>query len=162
MRIDSGSRFTKLLFLIRTAIESDAEAVSELIEGLSGYFAAGSISEISQNFWGSISVRAVAERIASPDFCCFVAEDDKGLVGFVAFRYPCHLFHLFVAENVQSRGLGTLLWQKILDQSDCPEITVNSSAFAIPFYQRLGFVRVGLEKSVDGIWYSPMLFRNNS
>jgi GNAT superfamily N-acetyltransferase len=150
-----------LSFLIRSAIESDAAAVSKLIEGLSGYFATASISQISQSFRDTISVEAVAERIASSDFCCFVAEDHKGLSGFVAFRNPSHLFHLFVAQPAQSRGLGKLLWQKVLDQSTCAEITVNSSIFAIPFYQRLGFVRAGPDQSVDGISYAPMTFMNS-
>jgi len=143
-----------LSFLIRKAIESDALTVSELIIGLSEYFASASISQISQKFWDSISVEAVTERIASPDYCCFVAEDVNGLSGFVAFRNPSHLFHLFVAAHAQSQGLGKLLWQKVLDRSACSKITVNSSVFAIPFYQRLGFTQVGLDKTEDwiGVW----------
>ena len=145
-------------FLVRPAIESDALAVSELIAGLSEYFASGSVSQISQKFWDSISVEAVTERIVSSDYICFVAEDIHGLGGFVAFRRPSHLFHLFVASHAQSRGLGKLLWQKVLDQSARSQITVNSSVFAIPFYQRLGFVRTGLDRSEGGISYSPMMF----
>lgn len=148
--------------LIRTAIESDAPAVSELIEALAGYFASGSVSQISQKFWDSISVEAVTKRIASPDFCCFVAEDNNGLSGFVAFRNPSHLFHLFVATRAQSQGLGRLLWLKVLDLSVSSKITVNSSIFAIPFYQRLGFVRLGPDKSEDGISYSPMVFTDDN
>ena len=149
-------------FLIRKAIQADALAVSELIVGLSEYFASGPVSQISQKFWDSISVEAVTARIISSDYICFVAEDIYGLSGFVAFRSPSHLFHLFVASRVQSRGLGKLLWQKVLDQSTCSKITVNSSVFAIPFYQRLGFVRTGLDKSEGGISYSPMVFTNDS
>ena len=145
-------------FLIRTASQSDALAVSTLVAGLSEYFASGPVSQISQEFWNSISVEAVTERIISPDYICFVAEDIHGLSGFVAFRSPSHLLHLFVASHAQSRGLGKLLWQKVLDQSACSQITVNSSVFAIPFYQRLGFERVGPDKSEDGISYSPMVF----
>ena len=148
--------------MIRQAIESDALAVSELIAGLSEYFASGPVSQISQEFWDSISVEAVTERIDSPDYICFVAEDIHGLSGFIAFRSPSHLFHLFVASRVQSRGLGKLLWQKVLDQSTCSKITVNSSVFAIPFYQRLGFMRAGPDKSEGGISYSPMVFTNDS
>jgi len=155
-------RSTRLSFLIRPAIESDALAVSELTAGLSEYFASGSVSQISQEFWDSISVEAVTGRIVSPDYDCFVAGDTDGLSGFVAFRKPSHLFHLFVASRAQSRGLGKLLWQKVLERSACPEITVNSSVFAIPFYQRLGFVRVGPDKSEGGISYSPMVFTKGS
>ena len=149
-------------FLIRKAVQSDALAVSKLIAGLSEYFASDPVSQISQEFWDSISVEAVTERIISPDYICFVAEDIHGLIGFVAFRGPSHLFHLFVASHAQSRGLGKLLWQKVLDQSACSQITVNSSVFAIPFYQRLGFVRAGLDKSEGGISYSPMVFTIDS
>ena len=148
-------------FLIRTAIESDALAVSELIAGLSEYFASGSVSQMSQKFRDSVSAEAVTERIASPDYCCFVAEDVNGLSGFVAFRNPSHLFHLFVAAHAQSQGLGKLLWQKVLERSACSKITVNSSIFAIPFYQRLGFTQVGLDRTEDGISYSPMVFTND-
>lgn len=149
-------------FLIRTAIESDALAISGLIEGLSEYFASGSVSQVSQKFWDSISVEAVTERITSRDFRCFVAEDVNGLSGFVAFRNPSHLLHLFVATHAQSQGLGRLLWQKVLDLSVSSKITVNSSIFAIPFYQRLGFVRAGPEKSEGGISYLPMVLTNDS
>lgn len=133
--------------------------------GLSEFFASGCISQMSQKFWDSVSAEAVTERIASPDYCCFVAEDINGLSGFVAFRNPSHLFplfHLFVAAHAQSQGLGKLLWQKVLDRSSCSKITVNSSVFAIPFYQRLGFTRFGLDKTEDGISYSPMVFTNDS
>ena len=146
------------MFVIRPAIESDALAVSELIAGLSEYFASGSVSQISKIFWDSISVETVTERIVSPNFNCFIAEDIDGLSGFVTFQNPSHLLHLFVAARAQSRGLGKLLWQKVLNQSACSKITVNSSIFAIPFYQRLGFVRVGLDRSEGGIAYSPMVF----
>ena len=148
-------------FLIRTAIESDAPAVSGLIEGRSEYFAFGSVSQVSQEFWDSISVEAVTERMASPDYRCFVAEDVNGLSGFVAFRNPPHLFHLFVAKHAQSRGLGRLLWQKVFDLSASSKITFNSSIFAIPFYQRLGFVRAGPEKSEGGISCLPMVLTND-
>lgn len=152
----------KLSFSTRRAVESDALAVSELIVGLSEYFASDSVTQISQKFWDSVSVKAVADRITSSDFYCLVAEDSNGLSGFVAFRNPSHLFHLFVAAHAQSCGLGKLLWQKVLDHSACSEISVNSSVFAVPFYRRLGFTRVGPDKSEDGISYIPMVRKSDS
>ena len=130
--------------------------------GLSEYFASGSDTQISQKFWDSVSVDAVADRIGSREFYCLVAGGPNDLSGYAALRNRSHLFHLFVAKHSQSQGLGKQLRQEVLAHFGNSEITVNSSLFAVPFYQRLGFTRVGLDKSEDGITYAPMVFKNDS
>ncbi|MEO5170498.1 GNAT family N-acetyltransferase, partial [Bacteroides ovatus] len=42
----------------------------------------------------------------------------------------------------------------------CPvnEMTVNSSTYAIPFYQSLGFDKIAGKQCTNGITYTPMKF----
>jgi hypothetical protein len=47
------------------ASQADAHRVSELIVGLAGFFAAGSVDEISDRFMSSIGEAAVEKRFAS-------------------------------------------------------------------------------------------------
>ena len=34
--------------------------------------------------------------------------------------------------------------------------TVNSSQYALPFYEKLGFIQVGPEENREGVVYTPM------
>jgi ribosomal protein S18 acetylase RimI-like enzyme len=149
-------------FSFRLATEADAPGVSELIVGLAGFFAASSVDEISDKFMASIGVEAVAERFASSQFHCFVAEDSAGLCGFAALRDSSHLYHLFVSERAQSQGLGRLLWNEALRESSCPEISVNATVSAVGFYESLGFVRAAPDVVEDGIAFAPMVFNVDS
>jgi ribosomal protein S18 acetylase RimI-like enzyme len=145
-------------YSFRPATQADAHRVSELIVGLAGFFAAGSVDEISDCFMASIGEAAVEKRFASSEFKCMVAEDSEGICGFAAVRNASHLYHLFVATRVQSQGLGRLLWREVLSQSPCSEISVNASVFAVGFYERLGFVRSAPDVVEDGIAFAPMVF----
>jgi ribosomal protein S18 acetylase RimI-like enzyme len=149
-------------FSFRLATEADAHGVSELIVGLAGFFAASSIDEISDRFMASIGEKAVAERFASSQFHCFVAEDSEWLCGFAALRDPSHLFHLFVSARAQSQGLGRLLWKEVLRESSCSEISVNATVSAVGFYESLGFVRAAPDVIEDGIAFAPMAFNVDS
>ena len=57
-----------------------------------------------------------------------------------------HVYHLFVDTLVQKRGLGRRLFQvareAALAAGGSGEFTVNSSNYAVGFYERLGFRRL--------------------
>ena len=60
---------------------------------------------------------------------------------------------LFVDEALHRRGVATTLWNLALqrvapDPATPVEITVNSSDYAIAFYESLGFVRVPFERPI--------------
>ncbi len=149
-------------FSIRLAQQTDAKAVSALIIGLSDFFAISSSTQNADKFWQSVSPKAVAERISSDSYVCYVAENPSGLCGFVALRGRSHLYHLFVAEHSHRQGLARLLWRKILDHANKPKITVNSSVYAVPVYERLGFIKTEPERCEDGITFVPMVFKTEN
>jgi len=89
-----------------------------------------------------------------------VAESRGRIVGFVGVRDNRHLYHLFVANDFQRRGVARRLWTVVREQciaaGNPGSFTVNSSNNAIPVYERLGFVRSGPAKNDGGIVYNPM------
>ena|SRR5687768_7203901 len=89
-----------------------------------------------------------------------VAEADDTLAGVAATRDNRHLYHLFVADEYQGHGLATQLWRIARDAClaahDTHEFTVNSSRFAVGFYEKLGFVRQAEFQEHDGVISIPM------
>lgn len=75
-------------------------------------------------------------------------------------RDSAHLFTLFVAEDFQGQGLGRRLWE--LARAEClaagnpGAFTVNSSKYAVPVYERFGFVVAGPVQTRNGVLYVPM------
>ena len=99
----------------------------------------------------------MSERLSQ--FQYQVIEHDSEIVGVVGMRRPSHLFHLHVAPSFHKRGLGRRLWNAAkeralqLDQPD--RFTVNSSTYAVPFYEKLGFQAAAPEIR-GGVEFVPM------
>ncbi len=89
-----------------------------------------------------------------------VAEMDGVVVGFIAMRDKRHLFHLFVDKPWHRRGVARRLWevarQAALDGGNDGVFTVNSSNYAMPVYERFGFVRTAPTQESKGLRYNPM------
>jgi GNAT superfamily N-acetyltransferase len=89
-----------------------------------------------------------------------VAEVDGAIAGFVAVRDCNHLFHMFVGARWQRQGIGRRLWEVARAQAIAAggsgAFTVNSSNFAVPVYEAMGFVRTAPMQSLKGLFYNPM------
>ena len=70
-----------------------------------------------------------------------------------------HIALFFVAEERLGQGIGKALFQHVLSHCPGPLLTVHSSPYAVPVYQRLGFTADGPERQEDGIRYTPMTYR---
>lgn len=92
-------------------------------------------------------------------FVYHVALVDGVLAGFVGVRGGTHLFHLFVDEAFQRRGIAGALWQTARAAALVPGhpgiFTVNASNVAVPFYAALGFERTA-PMQADTVPYNPM------
>lgn len=89
----------------------------------------------------------------------FGAYEGNELFGVVATREnQSHICCFFVRACYQRQGIGKMLWEHLLKQSNCSMITVNSSPYAVAFYHRLGFSDTDSEQLVDGIRFTPMKF----
>ena len=77
----------------------------------------------------------------------------KELIGVIATRNAGkHIALFFVDENYQRRGVGRRLFEAVRTE----KMTVNSSPFAVPVYQRLGFTATAPEQTVNGLRFTPM------
>ncbi len=149
--------------LIKTATVEDAERISRLVCGLAEEFFLDEFGpEGLAYFVGENTPVKVRERLAG-DYRFFLAEHGRELAGVTALRGASHLYHLFVAKPWQRQGLARRLWLTIhracLQSGHCEVITVNSSTYAIPVYERFGFTKKGPPERKNGVVHHPMEFR---
>jgi GNAT superfamily N-acetyltransferase len=82
--------------------------------------------------------------------------------GVIEVRNYDHISLFFVSKNYQNKGIGKKLHE--LAVSKCiaikPNVTkieVHSSPYAVPIYEKLGFVKTSIEQVVNGMKFTPML-----
>jgi len=82
---------------------------------------------------------AIAQRIQAP--MVFVAEVDGEIAGVLRGR-PGRLHSLFVSANHHGHGIGRALvtrFEEACRRKGATKITLASTLFAVPFYQRMGY-----------------------
>ncbi|WP_099737366.1 GNAT family N-acetyltransferase [Comamonas sp. 26] len=145
-------------FVIRQARASDAEAASRLVTGLAHYFLSDPNSAGVRPFMARLTPSSYAERLSSTQFNHYIAEDSVGLCGVIALRDESHLYHLFVRADAQGQGVSRALWHYAKAQSKHSTFTVNSSLFAVPVYEHLGFVAKTSPQKSNGLVFVPMVY----
>lgn len=139
----------------------DAEAISALTDALARRWIWPDCDARGRDaLSGAMSVAATRGRLTSTGYAYLVAEKDGQVIGVAGMRLPHHLYHLFVDDASQRRGLARRLWQELRHhphlQSWPGAVTVNASRGAVGFYHKLGFVRAGDEENRGGIRSFPM------
>jgi len=87
------------------------------------------------------------------------AFEGETLAGMIATRNNGgHITLFFVDSRYHRRGVGRALVDKVV--SLCPDdvLTVHSSPYAVPVYEKLGFCAICEERLNDGIRYTPMKY----
>ena len=126
-----------LLFAKRVFIESEDESYSE--QGI----------ETFCNF--------VNNKKITKSFKVYGAFEDNVLKGIIATdRRKRHISLFFVDKDSQGKGIGKELMSVIVNKNENSYITVNSSRYGVPIYQKLGFVKMEEEKEQDGLKFTPM------
>ena len=146
--------------MIREAEIDDSGPISRVVSVLAEKFITPDFTDEGRDYLlDSMTPAAIAKYIRG-GYRYHVAEDENEIVGIVAIRENSHLYHLFVAESHQGRGLAKALWQKAMDESLCRgnpgEFTVNSSLNAQPVYEHLDFVTQSKPITKHGVTYIPM------
>jgi len=85
------------------------------------------------------------------------AFDGMKLIGEIAIRPDKkHICFFFVDGRYHRRGIGTRMFQRLLEDYPGETLTLNSSPYGLPFYKAIGFVPTDEEKTVNGIRFTPM------
>ena len=126
-----------LLFAKRIFIESEDESYSK--EGI----------ETFCNF--------VDNKKITKSFKVYGAFEDNILKGLIATdRRKRHISLFFVDKDSQGKGIGKELMKVIINNNENSYITVNSSRYGVPIYEKLGFVKMEEEKEQNGLKFTPM------
>jgi len=126
-----------LLFAKRIFIESEDESYSK--EGI----------ETFCNF--------VDNKKITKSFKVYGAFEDNILKGLIATdRRKRHINLFFVGKDSQGKGIGKKLMNIVVNNNENSYITVNSSRYGVPVYEKLGFIKMEEEKEQDGLKFTPM------
>lgn len=147
---------------IRPAGEADAEDISALVTDLAQrHIRADCTPEGLQTLLETMTPGAVSERMMSGDFRHWLAAADGKLAGICVMRGENHLYHLFVSDDFQKRGIAKRLWHEAREDArrrtpGLKHFTVNASSYGRPAYERMGFVAEGEPMDMNGIRSQPM------
>ncbi len=145
---------------IRKATKDDVPAISALILSLAHHFILQPDGAGAEEFLLSLQPSGIERYVDADPFDYRVGMVGAQIAGVVAVRAGTHLFHLFVAEPFQRRGLARALWlqaKSLHEQAQVSDaMTVNSTPFALPFYEHVGFRATGPRVETRGIAFIPM------
>jgi GNAT superfamily N-acetyltransferase len=148
---------------IRPAGPDDAEAISALETRLAEKFITPEYSGTGAAvLMESLTAEATKDRMGQGVWY-FVAVEDDAIVGVAALIPRGHLYHLFVDEAHHNQGIARRLWEMVRDEARAHgnpgRITVNSSRYAVPFYERIGFTKDGGVTEKNEVTCQPMLWQ---
>jgi ribosomal protein S18 acetylase RimI-like enzyme len=145
---------------IRPATPEDIESISQLLCELSERFITAEFSsEGKRALLETLTPDGIGKSMQS-GFRYHVAEEKGQLAGVVGMKEDSHLYHLFVAESFQRRGIARKLWQcamnECLERGNPGKFTVNSSIYAQGAYEKFGFVAISGPTDKGGVVFVPM------
>jgi GNAT superfamily N-acetyltransferase len=148
--------------IFRRMAEGDEEETSALIRrSFEKYISHTYTEEGLAEFLKNTTPGALAERRARGQNVV-LAVAGKEIVGVIAVRGGNHISLLFVDESRHRMGIaGSLVSMAVAESRNAdPSLsgfTVNSSPFAVKFYERMGFRGAGPERFMRGMKVKPMM-----
>ena len=99
----------------------------------------------------------VDNKKITKSFKVYGAFEDNVLKGLIATdRRKKHISLFFVHKGSQGKGIGKELMSVIVNNNGNSYITVNSSRYGVPIYEKIGFIKIEEEKEQDGLKFTPM------
>lgn len=91
------------------------------------------------------------------ELCVFGAFDNETLIGIIGTKNGgSHISLFFIHPKFHRRGIGRQLFDFAYANQPRMRITVNSSSYAVKFYESLGFSKTSEEQETNGLKYTPM------
>lgn len=139
--------------MIRHANIDDATAIARLIEPYIDDFAVNQLGREKLN------QEAIEKLLQTEGVHYYVYIQHQQIIATIAYKESGHLIHFFTARTMQKQGIGSKLWNFIeaeLYQYGAAYITVNSSCYAQPVYEKLGFQTVSSVIEASGLRFIQM------
>lgn len=112
------------------------------------------------NFHRFVADAELRRLFMTGEYQLFVATFEGKIRGIISLRENKHISLLFVEGSYHRKGIGKSLISYVRartakeKKTEC--ITVNASPYAVGFYQKQGFCKLGEEMTADGIRFTPM------
>jgi GNAT superfamily N-acetyltransferase len=139
----------------------DEHSVCDLVLRVFDRFVAPDYCEegISE-FKSYITVEGLIKRSEEDHFFLLARHSDK-IVGMIDIREHHHVSLFFVDAAFQNKGIGKALFQKAAALcknrgSELNQFSVNSSPYAVPIYEKMGFQKTDEEQIKNGMRFLPM------
>ena len=152
------------LITYRVIEPGEEKKVSELVLESFGEFIRHEYSQEGIDEFRRYAQPEALEQRSRADHCVLVATLKDRIAGVIEIRQHDHISLLFVERRLQRKGIAKDLLQKALEvmrtaKPDLERVTVNSSRYGVPVYEKLGFHQTGPERTVNGIAFIPMVLR---
>ena len=141
---------------IRAAIESDATGISELIHSVSIQCNFSEAEPCPHWFIESIKPDVLKPLIVADDYLWLIAVERGEVTGVLTLFEGNLVKYFFVHPKFHHKGVARALWQQVVPLLHS-EISVRSSLFAVSFYEKLGFKKVGEVKFFNGVSFQTMM-----
>ena len=146
--------------IFRRAQKIDATMISQLILPLViKYILPSCTQQGGQLLLQSMSSQNI-EKYFALGYVYQVVEVQSEIIAVIGIRENSHLYHLFVADPYQGRGIAKSLWESAKDEciakGNNSEFTVNAALNAVALYQNWGFVQLSAVRERSGIKHLPM------
>jgi len=144
----------------REAVVEDADAISDLIIASQRQFCFHEYTSEGQDLMAQVCGSKALRHYLERGDVYFVAEIDGRIVGVAGIRDNQHLAHNFVDAKWHRRGISKRLWDlardEFLRRGNPGSFDLRASTYAIPVYERWGFVRTAATDQDYGITSTPM------
>jgi GNAT superfamily N-acetyltransferase len=150
--------------IYREIFKGEEEDVCHLITDCFGEFVAPGYSEEGiMEFAKYVNPKFTEYRLTHNHFI-LLALDNGIIVGVIEVRNNNHVSLFFVRKGYQNKGIGKKLHELAINKCktlrpDVTTIDVHSSPYAVPIYEKLGFLKVSDEQIENGMRYTPMIFK---
>ncbi len=127
------------------------------------FVAPGFSADGIEEFFKFANPDSMRKRLYTDNFA-FIAKKENRIIGIIEFQNYNHICLLFVKKEYHNLGIAKTLFKKALNR--CKEVNpelifidVNSSPYALPVYEKLGFIATGDEVISNGLRYIPMEYK---
>lgn len=138
--------------------KSDLPAAVELIKKVFMKFEAPDYSAEGVAHFMAYLNEELEKELSANQLQFWCGKLDQQIIGVLAVRSANHVALLFVDENYHRQGIAKQMYQEMLTELNPKQLTVNSSPYAVPAYEKLGFQLNREEETVSGIRFQPMIF----
>lgn len=137
----------------------EEQAACELVRQVFNEFVASDYGAVGiEEFFKFANPNAMTTRVKAGGYV-LVASTSDSLVGMLEFAPPDRIAMLFV--SLRRRGIAKELLERTIRRAlmaspPVSKLTVHSSPYAEPIYEKMGFNRIGGVTKEHGITYIPM------